>query len=190
MWLILPIAPGPDEFLQRLQVDLTGALLQSDLQNPAGGARGVQHDGRLAAQPAHGLFRVDVLAGVHRIHRVILMPVVGRADQDGVDFLQFQQLAVIAEGLGAGRTGQRLFEALGVDVAQGAYLHVGVFLEEALHIGAASAGTDDAQTDAVIGAQNSGIGESRYGGGSCRVASRHHGASSGLKYPELDTLKR
>ena len=159
MWLILPMAPLATYFSLRLDVDPAGALLQADLADAPVDARGLHHHGRLVAGAAHGLLDVDVLAGVHGIDGVILVPVVGRADQDGVHFLQLEEFPVIAEGLGVGRLLLRLVDVDRVDVAQRAHLQVGVLLEQAHDVGAAVAGADDAEPDAVVRAENSRIRE-------------------------------
>jgi hypothetical protein len=157
---------------RRLQVDLPRALLQSDLEDPISGTSGLHDDRRLFAQAAHGLLRVDILAGVHGIYGVVLVPGIGRPDQDRVDFRQFQELTMVPEGFGVRRGGERLRELGRIDVAERAYLDVGVLLEQPLHIGTASPGADHTQTNPVVGAQNPGIRESRQGGAASRVASR------------------
>ena len=48
----------------------------------------------------HRLFLVDVLAGVERGGEVLAMQVLRRGDQDRVDDLVFEQVAVVEIGLG------------------------------------------------------------------------------------------
>ena len=46
----------------------------------------------------HRLFAVHVLAGLHRVHRDLLVPVIRRADNDRIDILARQNLVVVARG--------------------------------------------------------------------------------------------
>ena len=49
----------------------------------------------LVDRVGHRLFAVDVLAGLHRVDRHLGVPVVGRGDQDGVDILAVEDLAIV-----------------------------------------------------------------------------------------------
>ena len=60
-------------------------------------ALGVVHGER------HGLFLVDVLASLERRHEMLAVEVLGRGDDDGVNALVIQQVAVVQVGLGGGR---------------------------------------------------------------------------------------
>ena len=53
----------------------------------------------------HGLFLVDMLAGVERRGEVLAVQVLRGGDQDGVDALVVEQVAVIEVGLGVRRDG-------------------------------------------------------------------------------------
>ena len=46
----------------------------------------------------HRLFAINIFAGLHRIHRNLLVPMVGGADDDGVDIFALQDLGVVAGG--------------------------------------------------------------------------------------------
>ena len=46
----------------------------------------------------HGLFQVDVLAGLHGIYGGALMPMVGGGDEDGIDVFARKDFAVVAGG--------------------------------------------------------------------------------------------
>ena len=50
----------------------------------------------------HGLLLVDVLAGIERGGEMLGVQVLRRGDQDRVDVLVFEQVAVVQVGLGVG----------------------------------------------------------------------------------------
>ena len=115
--------------------------------------------------PRQRLLHVHVLAGVESVDGDDGMPVIRHADEDGIEFFDLEQLAVIAEGFGVGRVFFRQVDLRRVDVAQGRDIHV-AGLDEVPHVAcAARAAAHDAELDAFIGAENARIGE-RGGGGS------------------------
>ena len=77
-----------------------------------------------------------------------------RGDQDGVDALVVEQIAVIQVGLRVGRNLLGVFQPLGVDIGEGDKLGVGTGHGFAHILHAAVAGADDAEADAVVGSQN------------------------------------
>ena len=54
--------------------------------------------GAIGVEMDHGLFAVDVLAGLHGVDGGLHVPVVGGADDDGVDVFAGQDLVVVAGG--------------------------------------------------------------------------------------------
>src|SRR5262249_52782118 len=81
-----------------LGIDDGADALAADLKNATGALL------RLDALPAfgellhHGLFAVDVVAGVHGVDGDGGVPVVGCADDDGVDIFTREDFAVVASG--------------------------------------------------------------------------------------------
>jgi hypothetical protein len=73
----------------------------------------------------HGLFLVDVLARVERRYEMLAMQMLRRGDEDRVDALVVQKVAVVEIGLGRGRRLERGFETLCVDIGEGNELGVG-----------------------------------------------------------------
>ena len=47
----------------------------------------------------HRLFAIDGLAGIQRVDRHAAVPMLGRGDRDVIDFLDFQQLAIVLHRL-------------------------------------------------------------------------------------------
>ncbi len=132
----------------------------ADLHRALAGAliRGAHALGVLHAE-RHGLFLVDVLAGVERGDEVLAMQVLRRGDEHRVDALVVQQVAVIEISLGAGRDGARVFQALGVDVGDAHEFGIGTGQRLAHDLRAAVAGADDAEANAVVGRQHVGRGD-------------------------------
>src|SRR5262249_35325855 len=95
---------------------------------------------------------VDVLAGGDGVEGHGGVPVIGRADEDGVDVLAVEDILVT---LGGGRPGVGELEAVGegavVDVADGDDLDVGDRGQRVQEWPAAPARTDAADTDGVAG---------------------------------------
>src|ERR1700722_10155640 len=46
----------------------------------------------------HRLFEIDILAGLHGIDGGLLVPVIGCGDQDSIDILTGQDLAIVPRG--------------------------------------------------------------------------------------------
>ena len=127
--------------------DLHDALFAGVLVRGAH-ALGVVHGER------HGLFLVDVLAGIERGGEALGVQVLRRGDQDGVDILVLQQAAIVEVGLGVGRDAFHVFQAAGVDVGRADAFGVGAGDRLAENLGAAGAGSDDADADALVGAKD------------------------------------
>ena len=98
-------------------------------------------------------------------------------DEAGVEFLELQKLAVISKGFGAGGLGGGLVAAIAEDVADGGDVDLVGFLESAHDALAAAAGTDEAELNFVVCAEDAAI---REGGpsrsGPDEIASNHAAA--------------
>ncbi len=132
----------------------------------------------------HGLFLVDVLAGVERGGEVLAVQVLRGGDEDGVDVLVVEQVAVVEVGLGVGRDRLDVFEAPGVDVGGADAFHVVAGERLLQDLGAAGAGADDAEADALVGAQDIGRGQraGQTGGDFAdEIAARLHGETDSLR---------
>ena len=60
--------------------------------------RGLDHLRPVGVEMDHRLLAIDVFAGLHGVDGDLLVPVVGRADDDGIDVFAFQNLGVVAGG--------------------------------------------------------------------------------------------
>jgi hypothetical protein len=103
--------------------------------------------------PGHGLFAVEVFAGCERGDKVLGVEVHGRGVDDGVNVLAFEQAHGVVVGLYAGNFGFGDVAPAGVSVCDGHALDVGLLegFVEVLH--AAVAGADEADANAVVGAE-------------------------------------
>ncbi len=88
---------GRQEFFG-LGVDDGADALAADLKNAVGGTGGGDDLGAVGVDVDHGLFEVDVFAGVHGVDGGLLVPVVGCGDDDGVDVFAGEDLFVVAGG--------------------------------------------------------------------------------------------
>ena len=142
------------------------ALLASDLENPAGAVHRVAQGATLGDRQRRRLLQVDVLPRLHGVNGDQRVPVIGRADDDRVDVLVRQQLAIVAVGghpvvLLAGLLRvvivderPRIFDAMAVEIA-GRHDPRAVVLPEARQIVAARdpSVADRADVDAIGRAQ-------------------------------------
>ena len=128
--------------------DLHDALFAGVLVRRAH-ALGVVHRER------HGLFLVDVLAGIERGGEAFGVQMLRGGDQYGIDILVLQQAAIVKVGFGVGRNAFHVFQAAGVDVGRADAFGVGAGDRLAENLGAAGAGSDDADADALVCAKNS-----------------------------------
>ena len=72
-----------------------GALLAADLEDAAGGLDGVGERAAFGDGQRRGLLQVDVLAGADGVDGDERVPVVGGADDDGVDVLVGEELVIV-----------------------------------------------------------------------------------------------
>src|SRR5262245_19840158 len=137
---------------------VTGGRLRADLDDAVCGLGRLVKPLGLLDGASHGLFAINVLAGLHRLDGDRRVPMVGRGDDHGVDVLAGDHLAVIERGqFGlAGLFG--LVQSFAVNVANGDYLRgARVFTDfhrPPHHAGASPAEADAADVDAVVRAQN------------------------------------
>ena len=104
--LRLEEAHGVGELAER------GPLMPTCTVRPVGALIGGAHALGVIGIERHGLFLIDVLAGVERGGEAFGVQVLRRRDQHGVDAFIVQQMAVIEIGLGVGRDLLDLFEAV------------------------------------------------------------------------------
>src|SRR5690606_11178048 len=126
---------------------------------------------------------VHVIAGLERRHRVIEVPVIGRRDHDGVDVGARGELAVVVVDrllVHAGALTRRRL-TLVPDVVDGDRLHVALLLRPVhdardvrIH---ATAAADEADVDAVVGAEDAALGG--VGHGAERGLGRRRGGNRG-----------
>ena len=141
-----------------------GALLAAGLEHDVVVARRLHHRARFGDRQRQRLFAIDVLASASGEDRGDGVPVIRRADDDGVDIAAIQQFAEIdvcgATAIGAGLAflGVGTMHALdgvlaanAVHVADGDDLRAAV-AEEALEMSAIHhADADEAEIDAAVG---------------------------------------
>ena len=108
-----------------------GALLAADLEDAAGGLDSIGHGAAFGDGERSGLLQVDVFAGANGIDGDERVPVVGRADEDGVDVFVCKQVVIVgvacdaivglAELGGVGFVDElfAIFDTIGVEVANG-----------------------------------------------------------------------
>ncbi len=141
----------------RLPPLIAGGGLRANLQHALGFLDGVDQLPGFLVGVAHRLFKIDVLAVVHGVERDLGVPVVGRGDDDGVHVAALQHLAVIEIAFAVVFFGRRAF-ALFVDIADrddlAGVVGVAVVMERFGVVAAAAAHADDAQVDAVVGADD------------------------------------
>ena len=116
------------------------------------------------------LFAVNILAGIQRVDGDPFVPVVGGADEHGVELFELEQPPMVGERLRAGGFLQCLVHLDGIHVAQRPHLDLGFLLKEGHYIGPALAGADDAKADAIVRSEDAGIRERRQGAGTRKIA--------------------
>ena len=94
----LPIEPGLDQLLDLVVEDRAG-VLAADLEDGLGLLLGGDDVRPFVDAADHRLLAVDGLAGLHGVDRHPGVPVVGNADQDRVDVLAGEDLAIVDIGL-------------------------------------------------------------------------------------------
>ena len=138
-----------------------GIELVADLHHAAVG--GILESGAhllgVVHRESHGLFEVDVLAGVDGGEEMLIMEMRWSGDDNSIDGRIFEQTAVVEVGLGGGRNGAGFLQAARVDVGDPDAFGVGAGEDFAEEFSAAGAGAEDAEADAVAGAEDAGRGQ-------------------------------
>ena len=139
------------------------------------------HPAALFDENGERLFDVDILAGGAGHHRHQGVPVIGRADDHGLQVLVVEHAAEVGIRFGAAPARRdALFQARLVDVAHGGKIGVLLILEIEDVLGADQAVADEADLHAVIGAEQPAIGECAECGGAER------GAPRGIRWVHAD----
>ena len=142
------------------------ALLGADLDDAVVAASGVEHPAALFDEEREGLFDVNVFARAAGHHGHKGVPVVRRRDNEGVDVFVFEKLPeVVVTGGGASDGFDGGVEAGLKDIGHGDDLGAGKAVEIARVQTPDEAKADDADADAVVGAENSLGGECGCDGG-------------------------
>ena len=135
-----------------LGVDDGADTLAADLKDAVRGADGVDNLRAIGVDVNHRLFEIDILASLHGVDCGLLVPMVGRGDEDGINILAGKDLTVIAgrEEIGAPQlfaVGKAAIVAVGDgDQLDAGNLHRGARVPLAL-----DAGADKGELDDVIG---------------------------------------
>src|ERR1022692_1855930 len=154
----LPEGSRADQFLG-VYVVLPTALLGAGLHHSFRLANRRQQGRFLRQRVGHRLFAIDVFARSDRIDGDGYVPVVRRADNDGIDILAVQNLPVIHVLTHfAGKPGLSLGAVWCIDVAHCDDLGALDMLGIADEILPTAAGADGCDADAAVGAPNTPIG--------------------------------
>src|SRR5713226_9090168 len=129
-------------------------MLQSDLDHPVGFLCRGQALFRFWNRPGHGFFGIEVLACRKRIHKMSRMDVQRTRNYDSVDVLPFKQAAMIVKGLNSGCQLLCFVATPGVDIGDCDELCLGNFKDLLQQVLPATAHTDHAYADAVVGAEH------------------------------------
>src|SRR5208283_4153970 len=167
-----------NEFLGQ-DVVLPTALLRTGLHDPIRGTNGSNEPVALLDGVGDGFFAVDVFACVDGGDDHRHMPVVGSADDHGVDVFAIEDLVEIAVVPCVRRELFLCFEPVGlINIANGNNVVRSDLIEEAHQVLATRAGADSANLDAVIRSQNATV-----GGGRGKCAS-HEGPAVEIAHAE------
>ena len=142
---------------------LAGPLLHADLADAIVDPGGLDDGRAFLGSAGERFLDVDVFAGVERGDSAGGVPVIGCGDQDHVQFLHFEQLAVVGEGRSGGGFLLGQVDLLGVHVADGGDLDVRVVHEQTHDMAAAVTDADDTHLNLVVRAKHPGIGCSCHG---------------------------
>ena len=149
-----------------------GHRLHADCHDAVVLLHGIDDGVGLVDGAGHRLLAVDIFAGGGGVDGHLGMPVIGRGDADNIDFLQFQDMAVVfgdvlfIVGLEAALFRREIQAAANFfvavpDIAHGNRLGAAVFFFELVDdvevFLAAAADAQEADADAVVGALNAGI---------------------------------
>ena len=145
------MAPDGEQLL-RLGINHRAHALASDLDDPVGRVCSLDHLRPVGIQMDHRLLAINILAGFHCVHGDLLVPMVGRADDDGVDVFALQNLAVVAGGKDViAPEFLAVLEAAVVAIRHGNELHAGN-LQRNLGISLAlTAGADQRDLNMIVG---------------------------------------
>src|SRR6266850_973941 len=124
--------------------------LRTDLYHAAGFFRGGDHGEAIGGGVRHGLFAVDIFAGVDGVNDDLLVPMIGDGGDEAVDFLVVEEIFVAAGGgdfLADNFLRERV--AAVVEIAGGDAFDAGQLNGFAKQAGALHADTDDAKANTV-----------------------------------------
>ena len=134
------------------------ALLRSDLHDPVVAPRRFHRQPALADVVRRRLLHVHVLARVAGIDGHEGVPVLGGADDDGLNVLVLEQLAVVAIHLRLPAGGlEAILHVRLVDVADGDHIHVRLRDESPFVRCSLIPAPDEADADAVAGRRTGGL---------------------------------
>src|SRR5690242_19918784 len=123
------------------------ALLHADLTDSVVLARSLDDRHTFINQTCQRLLDVDVVSGVERIDGDRGMPVIRDSNENGIETVHGEELAVVNEGLGIRSFGLGPVEVLAIYVAERVHLNVGT-IQEKLHVVASPiAETDDPEAE-------------------------------------------
>ena len=148
---------GVDVFALGLQVVLPGALLHAYLADALVDARGFDDGGAFLDGAGQRLFDVEILAGVERVDGDGGVPMIRNAHERGIDIFLLDEFAVVGVSAGAGGVFLGQADVRFVDVAE-AHDIDDIRLDEVAHVvTAAVAAADQAEADAVVGAEHAAV---------------------------------
>jgi hypothetical protein len=148
--------------LPGLDDGLRAASLHADLDDLFGLADGLDHAAALFERMGHGLFEVDVFAGVEGGEQTGSVLVIGRGYDDGVDAALRQQVVIVQIGFGLRGIVRGQCHIGLVDFGHG-HAFGAQLLEIAVEIAAAPSGADQPVGDAIVGAPGAARNEQRRG---------------------------
>ena len=171
--LTLPISAGIEILLLGFGEMGRAPLLHSHLQDAVGLADGAHQGRSLLGQRGHGLFDVNVLAGLAGVDGDLGMHVIESRHDDAVDVLAIEQLMVIGVLIDAGlRHLLGLISPGVIDVGNRHPFNVAGFVGPGHQVLPALARADDAEPNAVIRSPNT-QGRSRGGRADHKSPSRN-----------------
>jgi len=131
------------------------ALLHPALEDLSAGTDGTSEGRAFLNSMRDRLFQIDIFAGGDGVHGHAHVPMVGRSDDDSVEFLLEELAIIVVDGRETFRTFLDGIPARSIDFADGGDLVVGAGLvggvKETVH---AAASANDADADGVVGAED------------------------------------
>jgi hypothetical protein len=163
---------APDDF-SRLLAKRVRPALNSDLDDALGFVRRLDHRPPFGHDERQWLLNVHVLAGAAGVDHLQRVPVVGGGNDDGVHVLAIEELVVVVEliRVRADLLGGEV-EVWLIEVADRDDLRVLVGEERVEHLVAAIAQADEADADAIVGAEHAAGAQGRH---------RHRGTGGGME---------